>query len=91
MSNILSITYDDAIAITASDSVDDPSGPFAAFHTGTGGTIKVTTIKGNSVALTNLPAGIVYTLAIKRVWSSTTTATGVFGMVALPFKKAASS
>ncbi len=89
MSSIQSITYDDAVPITASDSVDDPAGPFAGFHTGSGGTITVTTIKNRDVTIGSLPAGVVYTLAIKRVWSGTTSATGVLGMVALPFKRAA--
>ncbi len=91
MSNILAITYDDAIAVTASDTVDDPAGPFAGFYSGAGGTIKVTTIKGTAATLVNVPAGIVVTLAIRRVWSGTTTATSVLGMVANPFKKAAAS
>lgn len=89
MSNILSITYDDAIAVTQSDSVDDPAGPFAGFHSGSGGTVKVTTIRGTTATITNIPAGVIYTLSIKRVWSGTTTASGVLGMVANPIKKAA--
>lgn len=89
MSNILAITYDNAIAVTQSDTIDDPSGPFAGFHTGSGGTIRVLTIKGNDVTLGSLPAGVVYTLAIRRVFSSTTSASGVFGMIANPFKHAA--
>jgi hypothetical protein len=91
MSNILAITYDDAIAVTASDSVNDPAGPFAGFYTGSGGTIKVTTIKGTTATFTNTQAGVIMTVPILRVWTTTTAATGVLGMVALPFKKAAGS
>jgi hypothetical protein len=91
MSNILAVTYDNAIAVTASDTVDDPGGPFAGFYTGSGGTIRVLTIKNGDVTFANLVAGVVMTVAIRRVFSSTTSATGVFGMVANPFKKAASS
>ena len=91
MSNILAITYDDAIAVTASDSTADPAGPFAGFYTGSGGTIKVTTIKGTTTTFTNTQAGVVMTVPISRVWTTTTTASNVLGMVANPFKKAASS
>lgn len=91
MSNILSITYDDAIAVTASNTVADPAGPFAGFYSGSGGTIKVTTIKGTAATFTNVPAGVVVTCAILNVWSSTTTATNILGMVANPFKRTASA
>lgn len=91
MSSILSITYDDAITVAASDTVDDPKGPFAGFYSGSGGTIRVATVKNGDATLVSVPAGVIVPLAIKRVFSSTTTATSVLGMVALPFKRAASS
>jgi hypothetical protein len=91
VSSILAITYDDAIPVTASDSVDDPAGPFAGFHTGAGGTIKVTTIKGTNRTITNMPAGVVYPLAIRKVWATPAPPANVLGMVANPFKKAVSS
>lgn len=86
MSDILAITYDNATAVAQSDTVNDPAGPFAGFFTGAGGTVKVTTIQNNPVSLTNLPAGIIVPLAILRVWSAVTTASGVLGMTALPYK-----
>jgi hypothetical protein len=86
MSNIQAITYEDAITVTASDTVDDPKGPFAGFYTGTGGDIKVTTIRGTAQVFKGTVAGVVITCAIKRVWSSVTAATSVLGMVALPYK-----
>lgn len=85
MSNILAITYEDAVAITASDSVADPAGPFAGFFTGSGGNVKVQTRSG-AVTLTSLPAGVIVPLWVSRIWSTGTTATGVLGMLALPFK-----
>jgi len=91
VSNILAVTYDDAIAVTASDATNDPAGPFAGFYTGSGGTIKVTTIRGTTTTFTNVQSGVAMTVPILRVWSSVTTATGVLGLVANPFKKAASS
>jgi hypothetical protein len=89
MSSIMSITYDDAIPVTPSDSVSDVAGPFAGFYSGTGGTIVVQTVRsGNSVVRTLLgvPAGIIVPLAIVRVNATGTTATGIFGMVAMPYK-----
>jgi len=87
VSTINSITYDDAIPVTPDDTTNDPAGPFAGFHTGSGGTIVVRTVKGTVRALPSLPAGIIFPLAIMRVNATGTTATGVLGMVALPYKR----
>jgi hypothetical protein len=91
MSDILSITYDGAAAVSPSDTVNDPAGPYAAFHTGSGGTIRVLTIAAEDTTLVSIPAGVIYPLAIKRVFSSTTTATGIVGLRAQPFRKKVSS
>lgn len=71
-SDIRSITYDGAEAITASDTVNDPAGPFAGFYVGTAGDVKVHTSRGQDVVLKNCNAGVVYTISIKRVWSTGT-------------------
>jgi hypothetical protein len=88
MSNISSITYEGGAAITASDTLADPAGPFAGVFTGAGGTIKLTNVRGQTLTFTNLPAGIILPVATQRVWSSTTTATNVLGLTAMPFKGA---
>lgn len=81
MSKHVTLIYDDAIAVTKSDSTDDPAGPFAGILVLATGTIKVTTIRGTDVAITGSPAaGIVIPLAVKRVWSTGTGAT-VMGLV----------
>lgn len=85
MSNVLAITYEDSVPVTQSDGTDDPAGPFAGFFTGSGGTVKVTTQRGSTRTLTNLPAGVIMPMVIVRVWSTTTTATGVLGMHASPY------
>lgn len=85
MSTINAITYDDAVAITPSDSTVFAQ-PFAGFYTGSGGTIKVTTVRGTVCAFASLPAGVIVPLAIKQVWSTNTGATGIFGMVAMPYR-----
>lgn len=87
-SNIMAITYEDAIAVTASDTVADPSGPFAGFYVGVAGTVKLTTVRGTAATFLNCQAGVVYTVACSRIWSSVTTATNILGMVAMPYKAA---
>lgn len=85
MSDIGAVTYHDAVAVTQSDTENDPAGPFAGFFTGSGGTIKVTTV-GNptgSAEFANAAAGIVIPTQILRVWESATTATGVMGQISL--------
>ena len=92
MSDLYSITYEDAIAVTASDSTNDPAGPFVGFFTGSGGTIRFATYKtGRDVTMTNLPAGVIVPVPIRRVYSSTTTATGVLGLIGAIIKPAVSS
>lgn len=86
MASILSITYEDAVAVTPSNSTDDPAGPFAGFYTGSGGDISVVTARGSTVTFASTPAGVVMTCAIKRVRTTGTAATGVLGMLALPWK-----
>lgn len=79
MSKHVTLIYDDAVAVTASDTTDDPAGPFAAIDTGSGGTIKVRTLRGTDLTLVNRPAGVILPLAVKRVYSSVTTATSIMG------------
>ena len=88
MSTIAAITYEDAIAVTPSDTVADPSGPFAGFYVGAAGTVKLTTIRGTTATLLNCQAGIIYPIAFSRIWSSVTGATSILGMVAMPYKAA---
>lgn len=86
MSSISAITYEGGAAITASDTVADPAGPFAGVFTGSGGTIKLTTTRNQTLTFANLPAGVILPVATQRVWASTTTATGVNGLYAMPWK-----
>ena len=86
MSKHTTIIYDDGVAVTASDTVNDPKGPFAGFHTGSGGTVRVITLRGRDLTLGSLPAGVVYPLGILRVFVATTSATGVLGMYEAGYK-----
>jgi hypothetical protein len=81
-SDIRAVTYDDAVAVTASDTVNDPNGPFSALQaTVGGGLIRVTTLRG-STAVVYLVLGEILTLAVTRVWVSGAVATGIVGFKA---------
>jgi hypothetical protein len=87
-SNIQAVTYETAFAVTASDTVVDPNGPFAALQcTGVAGLAKVITKAGQTVTI-YLPLGVVVPLAVTQVFASVTTATNIVGMRALPYQGA---
>lgn len=85
MSSIQAITYEDAIAVTASDTTTDPAGPFAGLLVTATGNVKFTTQRGSTVALTSVAANTVLPFVVARVWSTGTTAT-VLGCIAAPYK-----
>jgi hypothetical protein len=89
MSNILAVTYDQAVAVTKSDSTNDPAGPFAGLYVATAGNVKFNDIAGNTITVTSAPVGVI-PIATLRVWSNGTSGT-VYGLFALPFRKAVSS
>jgi hypothetical protein len=80
VSDIRSVTYEGGVAVTASDTADDPAGPFSGLFSGAGGSIKVRTISKDDVTFTNVPAGVVLPIACKRVFVTGTTATNVLGL-----------
>jgi hypothetical protein len=86
MSSISAITYEGGAVPTQSDTTADPAGPFAGIFTGAGGTIKLTTTRGQTLTFVSLPAGVILPVATSRVWSSTTTATSMVGLCAMPWK-----
>ncbi len=90
MSNILAVTYDAAVAVSVSDSVADPAGPFAGLLVAVAGTLKFTDNQGNVVVTGSLLAGTVIPIATKMVWSTGTGGT-IYGLRALPFKKPVSA
>jgi len=69
-----------AFAVTASDTVDDPNGPFTELVVGVGGTLTVVTLGGSTVSYT-VVAGQRIQLRIRRVKSTGTSATGIIGQV----------
>ncbi len=81
MSDIRSVTYHGAYAVTESDTAADPKGPFSGLQATTAaGLAKVTCLDG-SVATIYLPLGTT-PIAVSRVWSSVTAATGIVGLKA---------
>jgi len=63
----------DSIPVTASDTVNDPEGPFRSIRSAAAGTVKVTTISGNTRVMSFL-AGETRKVGILRVWANGGTA-----------------
>jgi hypothetical protein len=83
MSTIHAITYDYSITPAKSDTVDDPSGPFAGLYVATSGNVVIWNRSGPQAAnpLTiAVVAGSYLQWPIKRVGATGTTAI-VFGVV----------
>lgn len=75
-----------ALAVVKSDTVNIPSVNGAekadpcVLYTGTGGIIRVLTAGGDDVTFNAVPAGVVLPIQVVRVFSSTTTATGIVAL-----------
>lgn len=67
------------VSVTGNDSTDLPGGRCRGFHVNVAGNIKITDLSDNDVTLTVL-AGIPYPYACRRIWSTGTTATGIFAL-----------
>lgn len=63
-----------AALITPDDS-NDLANYSRAIYVGGAGAMKVTTVGGETLLISGLLAGHVYPLRVKRIWSTTTTAT----------------
>ena len=86
MSDIYALTYEDQVAVTASDTVADPNGPFAGFYVGGSGTVRFLNARNRDVTLTGCQAGTIYPFPFIRVFSSTTSATGIMGLSAPAYR-----
>jgi len=73
----------DIVALTLSDSVADPSGPFRGIVFATAGIIKITTHDGSHRVIPSgvLAAGVIHPIRFTRVWLATTTALNIWGVV----------
>jgi hypothetical protein len=80
MSDIGAVTYEGAAAVTPSDTTADPGGPFAGLQATTAaGLAKVQTLGSNDAVTVYLVLGVILPLAVTRVWSTGTAATGIVG------------
>jgi hypothetical protein len=79
------IVYDGGASVTQSDTTADAAGPFAGLMVQVAGLVKLTTVRGYTITV-SAAVGIVVPIAVQRVWSGTTTATGITGLYAPPFK-----
>lgn len=84
MSDIKAVTYEGGVAVTPSDTANDPAGPFAALYIGGAGSATVVDAKGNATTYSGLLAGTILPLQCVRVKATGLTATGVVGLRALP-------
>jgi hypothetical protein len=81
MSNLWADTYDYAVAVTKSDTVSDPAGPFAGLYCSAAGNVVILNQNGPQTAITiAVVAGQYVRWPVRRVNSTSTTAT-VFGLV----------
>ena len=85
MSDIQAVTYQDAVAVTESDSVNDTSGPFAGLWCTSAGTLSFVTPAGSVVTLNVATNGLI-PIACKRV-NSSGTAGSFLGLLANPFRR----
>jgi zona occludens toxin (predicted ATPase) len=84
MSNILAVSYDDASALTPSDSTVYTK-PFAGFYVGVSGNVTVRTARGNVVTFIGCQAGVAHTIAFDKLMATNTTATSIVGLRAEPY------
>jgi hypothetical protein len=81
---IANITYEDMADVTASDSAAVPGNVAAGFGADVAGTITFTTLLGSKHTRTIL-AGLIYNIAVKQIWSTGTTATGLYVVYQSPY------
>lgn len=84
-SSIQAVTYEDAVPITPGTNA--VGAQFAGLIATVGGTVALTTLRGTAISLTVL-AGVVYPIGFQAIASGGTTATGIFGLIAMPYKGA---
>jgi hypothetical protein len=86
VSSIDATTYYGSAAVTKSDTVNDPAGPFAGLLMTAVGTLKVDLIDGSTLTFgTETVINKIFPYAVRKVWSTGTGAT-VVGLYALPLK-----
>jgi len=85
MSNILAVTYDDAVAVTPSDATAQFSSPAAGLIVTAAGTVKLKTARGTTTTL-QAAAGIEVHVAFTQIFATGTSATGIVALIAAPYR-----
>lgn len=78
--------FDGGVAVTASNTVNDPAGPFGALYTGSGGNITIVDIRGRTLLLAATQAGTILRVSFKRVNVTGTAATSIVGLYTASYK-----
>lgn len=79
MANISNQPATSALAITPNDDTDLES-PARGFIVSETGDVKVTMLVFGTVTFVGLLPGVVYPIAVKRIWNTGTTATGIIAV-----------
>jgi hypothetical protein len=74
MAGIQDRVYDGVSAVTPSDTVNDPAGPFAGLYVTVAGNLKLTDATGVTTGPVAVPIGEL-PVRVVRVWATGTTAT----------------
>lgn len=70
----------DGYSVTPSDATDLGNGPTRALYVTGAGNVNVNLLGGGTAVLTGLSAGQILPVAVTRVLSTSTTATGIFAL-----------
>lgn len=84
MSDVLAVSYEDVQTVTPSDSALVPGNICAGFMVTVAGNISITTASGTHVTIP-VSANLMYTIAVTKVWATSTTATGIYAIYANPY------
>ena len=84
MSDPRSVSYEDAIAITPSDSATFAK-PYAGFICGVAGNVQITTLRNRVTVIPACNAGVVYTIPFLQLWATNTTATTIVAVSNQPY------
>lgn len=72
----------DGYAVTPADGTDLPNGTTTAIYVTGAGNVNVDLAGGGTAVLTSLVAGQILPIAVNRIRSTSTTATGIFALYA---------
>lgn len=74
------ISIEDGVVVTASDTADLEFGVCKGIWVGTAGNVQITTANGRVLVLTSMLAGMVHRVKARRIWSTNTTAVTIVAL-----------